>query len=530
MTTLSSAVVLNLQSPSSKMPAIGGGALGRIGRFFNARGPRRQVRAASISLRSSPRHSEEEDAPLPTFNRYRDFDSELASDRSSEDDGYDPVDFAKRHLNARHRRRRFSHCFRRRVMMWLILLLALIGGWGVYKYRAEKALKARWRPDSDTIKFSKGPLGPPPEHINITNFELPLRTRGRDVVDAQGKRFKLASVNWYGASDELFVVGGLNVKHRSEIAETIKRLGFNSVRLPYADELVTANPKVDPKLLSKNPDLIGKTAMEVFEATTNALTDAGIAVIINNHITSATWCCGADPCDAGWANDHLGPICRLKQTEEDWIQNWEKIMLPYLDNPLVIGCDLRNEVRGLWGTMPWSKWAAAAENAGNRLLKMNPDWLIVVEGTESANDLSGARKRPVVLDVPDKLVYSAHVYGWSGWGSLGGRFVQRTYESFVSTMRYNWGYLLEQDIAPVWLGELGASHSPGLGSRNYWGNLFRYMKELDADFGYWALNPRKPRRSAPESYALVKDDYTTPILDYRMKDMVELMWQQEGSQ
>lgn len=425
----------------------------------------------------------------------------------------------------RRRRRRGGRGPLFRCIMFLLVIALALAGYVFYKWRAEKALRMPWTPDPETEFFSQRPLEPPPQHLNISNYQLPLRTKGRSIVDANGRRFKLASVNWYGASDELFVVGGLNIQHRSVIADTIKRLGFNSVRLPYADELVKANPKVADRMLSANPDLIGMHALDVFHAVTKSLTDAGIAVIINNHITSATWCCGADPCDAGWANDHLGPICRIKQTEEDWIRNWETIMLPHVDNPLVIGADLRNEVRGLWGTMPWSKWAAAAENCGNRLLRMNPDWLIVVEGTESANDVSGARHRPVKLDVDNRLVYSAHAYAWSGWGSMGGRFLQRTYESFAETMRWNWGYLLEQDIAPVWVGELGAPHGPNLGNHNYWSNLFRYLKHMDADFGYWALNPRKPRRNEAESYALVQDDYITPVVDYRMKDMVELMWQ-----
>ena len=41
---------------------------------------------------------------------------------------------------------------------------------------------------------------PPYSHAEL--FKLPLRIKGRHVVDAKGKRFKLASVNWYGASDE----------------------------------------------------------------------------------------------------------------------------------------------------------------------------------------------------------------------------------------------------------------------------------------------------------------------------------------
>jgi aryl-phospho-beta-D-glucosidase BglC (GH1 family) len=154
---------------------------------------------------------------------------------------------------------------------------------------------------------------------------------------------------------------------------------------------------------------------------------------------------------------------------------------------------------------------------------MNPDWLIIVGGTESGNDLSGVARRPVVLEVPDRVVYSAHVYAWSGWGSLEGRYSKRPYPSFVQSMRHNWAYLVEENIAPVWVGEFGAPQRPGVGDANYWDNLLRYLKAIDADFGYWALNPRKPKDNETEGYRLLEDDWTTPVLDYRMKDMTELI-------
>ncbi|KAI0136555.1 endoglucanase E1 [Xylariales sp. AK1849] len=407
--------------------------------------------------------------------------------------------------------------------MLILVSLLLLGGYFHYLWKAEAALNQPWVPDPGARLFAQRPLPPPIPDAGIASYALPLSTRGRDVVDTQKRRFKLASVNWYGASDELFIPGGLDVKHRSVIAQTIRNLGFNSVRLPYADEMVIVNPHVLPHLLAANPDLVGMRAMDVFEACVTALTDAGIAVIINNHITTATWCCGADPCDAGWANSHLGPICRISQSEEDWIQHWETVMERFVDNPHVIGADLRNEVRGVWGTMTWDRWATAAEKAGNRLLKMNSDWLIVVGGTESGNDLVGVTNRPIKLDVDNRVVYSAHVYAWSGWGSSEGRYSKRNYASFIRAMRNNWAYLVEDDIAPVWIGEFGAPHQPSIGDANYWENLLRYLKAIDADFGYWAVNPRKPKDNAHESYSLVRDDWVTPILDYRLKDMTELI-------
>jgi endoglucanase len=55
--------------------------------------------------------------------------------------------------------------------------------------------------------------------------------------------------------------------------------------------------------------------------------------------------------------------------------------------------------------MPWDSWATAAERAGNELLELRADWLMFVEGTSSANDLSGVRTRPVILNTPHRVVY-----------------------------------------------------------------------------------------------------------------------------
>ena len=38
----------------------------------------------------------------------------------------------------------------------------------------------------------------------------PLSTKGRYIVDAHGKRVRLAGVNWYGASEDMGVPAGLD--------------------------------------------------------------------------------------------------------------------------------------------------------------------------------------------------------------------------------------------------------------------------------------------------------------------------------
>ncbi|PPJ55324.1 hypothetical protein CBER1_06422 [Cercospora berteroae] len=374
-------------------------------------------------------------------------------------------------------------------------------------------------------------------------FAPPLRTAGRQIVDANGERVKLASINWYGASDIYFVPGGLDFRHRAEIAATIKKMGFNSVRFPYSDQMVIENPMIAPEFLSANLDLLdeydlghnnglkrsadeldGPRALDVYNACVKSMTDAGLIVIPNDHITNAHWCDGMNLCDSSWKNDQYGPICKIKQTTESWIDHWKTIMQPFIFNPLVIGADLRNEPRGIWGTMSWHSWADAAEKASEALLTLNPDWLMFVEGVSSANDCSGARNRPIKLSIPDRVVYSSHVYSWSGWGHIPSvPYDKRPYPSFQEDMIDNWAFLLEDNIAPVWVGEFGAPHHADEQSLHYWKNLMTILRETDADWGYWALNPRKPRGYDNETYGLLRDDWETVIEDYRMKDLRELI-------
>jgi endoglucanase len=58
----------------------------------------------------------------------------------------------------------------------------------------------------------------------------PLSTSGRFIVDANGRRIKLAGVNWIGAHMDEGVVAGLERVHRDALAQTIAGLGFNTVR------------------------------------------------------------------------------------------------------------------------------------------------------------------------------------------------------------------------------------------------------------------------------------------------------------
>ena len=78
----------------------------------------------------------------------------------------------------------------------------------------------------------------------VSAEQLPLSVKGRYVVDSSGNRVKLACVNWYGAEELDFVVGGLQWQTISTISGLISSYGFNCIRLPFSLELIDKNPVI----------------------------------------------------------------------------------------------------------------------------------------------------------------------------------------------------------------------------------------------------------------------------------------------
>src|SRR6185437_9774845 len=122
---------------------------------------------------------------------------------------------------------------------------------------------------------------------------------------------------------------------------------------------------------AKNPDLVGKTPLQVMDAVIAGARRHGLSVILDRHrpdsgAQSELWYTSA------WS-------------EQRWIADWRSLADRYADDPTVIGMDLHNEPHGeaCWGCGDaWRDWAAAATRAGNAVLAVNPKLLILVEGIE----------------------------------------------------------------------------------------------------------------------------------------------------
>jgi endoglucanase len=75
---------------------------------------------------------------------------------------------------------------------------------------------------------------------------------------------------------------------------------MNCIRLTYSLQMYFDNNVIATKYLKANPELIGKTSMEIFDFTIRTLTEVGLMIILNNHTSTSQWCCSNDDGDGLW--------------------------------------------------------------------------------------------------------------------------------------------------------------------------------------------------------------------------------------
>jgi hypothetical protein len=92
-------------------------------------------------------------------------------------------------------------------------------------------------------------------------------------------------------------------------------------------------------------------------------------------------------------------------------------------------------------------------------------------------DLSGVATDPVTLTIPNKVVYSVHEYppDLSGNGSY-------NVSQQIAAMNAGWGYLETNNIAPVWIGEMG-SNMTSAADQAWIQMLLDYMNGKDGALG-----------------------------------------------
>src|SRR5260370_13010631 len=101
---------------------------------------------------------------------------------------------------------------------------------------------------------------------NLTPPALgPLRTVQSHIVDQSGRVVYLTGVSWFGMETGTFCPHGLWVRNWQQMLDQIAHCGFNSIRLPYSNQLFAAGSTPNGIDFTKNPDLQGLTGIEIMD-------------------------------------------------------------------------------------------------------------------------------------------------------------------------------------------------------------------------------------------------------------------------
>ena len=341
----------------------------------------------------------------------------------------------------------------------------------------------------------------------------PLRTQGASIVDSIGSTVRLKCVNWPAHMQTLLPEGLADVTPE-KMAFSIQEMGFNCVRLTFSNELVEkhnnsalnafdmhASTSAKLSIRSVNPWILSSTVWSVLERVLKALDSKSIMVILDNHVSKATWCCPLDDGNRWFLKEWFNV--------DEWIKVLVTVSSFVQDHSNVVGIGLRNELfksplKG-FGFKEWLNYMSQAAVAVNTA---NPNLLIFAAGTVAAGNLGFLRSNPFVPQIKHKIVFESHIYNgiyvapfWNRAGerltcSFLQRFLLRNRNEFVTSM---------SSPRPYFLGEFGldvqnfnvTSDSKDV---KYLRCVADWVHDKNINFAYWVLVGKYYYRDGTQDY------------------------------
>jgi endoglucanase len=345
-------------------------------------------------------------------------------------------------------------------------------------------------------------------------------TSGGKILDSNNQQVRITGINWFGFETGNYVAHGLWSRDYKDMLNQIKSLGYNTIRLPYSNQLFDAGSAPNSiNFYQMNADLQGlTTGLQIMDKIISYGGSIGLRFILDQHrpdsgSQSPLWYTSAYP-------------------ESRWLSDWTMLATHYAGNTAVVGADLHNEPHHVQGSPTtgacWGcgdatvDWRLAAQKAGNAILAVHPNWLIIVEGTDCygpggvtepsqgadctwwGGNLEGAQTYPVQLNVANRLVYSAHDYphdvAVQPW------FSDPNYPNNMPALWDKWwGYLQKNNAAPVLLGEFGTKLAD-TADQQWFSTITNYLGKGAGgiNWTFWSWNP-----DSGDTGGILQDDWLT---------------------
>jgi len=159
------------------------------------------------------------------------------------------------------------------------------------------------------------PVLPLVAHSLARRWSASWTTRGADILTPAGDPYVIAGVSWYGLETPQRVLSGLDSQDYKAILDQTKSYQFNTLRIPFSDEVWETNPIPSPPLTSACATCQGLSARDLLALIINYAGSIGLHVILDNHRSEA----GSSTAANGlWYDTDEG----FGYTEQAWIKDW----------------------------------------------------------------------------------------------------------------------------------------------------------------------------------------------------------------
>ncbi|TYZ68519.1 hypothetical protein PybrP1_006425 [[Pythium] brassicae (nom. inval.)] len=339
----------------------------------------------------------------------------------------------------------------------------------------------------------------------------------RDGIYLNGLPFYIKGANFFGMETEIYVPHGLWGGNDSttidSVAALLKAHNFNTVRIPLVVDAVLRNVEIDRYVVINEVALQaafeGKPIyyFDVLDHVIKVFANHKILVLLDAHVLVA--------------GGGITPLWYTSDSDKNNFEDaWKILAARYKNAWNVIGADLKNEPhdQASWGSGDnTTDWRLAALKIGSSVLKINPRWLIWVEGMQFSSrdvpefptfwgeNLMDVQRAPLWLPVPERLVYSPHVYGPDVYGQA---YFKN--ETFPANMPAIWDLhfgFVHKTYGPVVMGEWGGKFRDE-GDITWQRAFVKYLQAKKLGWLYWCVNP-----NSGDTEGLLENDWNTPRFD-----------------
>ncbi len=326
-------------------------------------------------------------------------------------------------------------------------------------------------------------------------------TNGHRIEDSANQPIRIAGINWFGLETSNFAPHGLWARGYRSMLDQIKAQGFNTIRLPYSNQLFDAGSTPNGIDFAQNPDLAGLTGVQIMDKIVAYAGQIGLRILLDRH-----------------RPDAAGAVRTLVHRELR-----RSALDPRLD-------DARGTLRG---QRDGDRRRSAQRAARCRVLGVRRRHARLAPGRRARrqrdprrqSELADHRRRrgelrrkellvgrqprrrrraPVRLNVANRLVYSIHDYPASVYAQPW--FSAPNYPNNLPALwDATWGYLHRTGTAPVLVGEFGTRLATT--SDQQWLTALASYLGTGVDgihWTFWSWNP-----NSADTGGILKDDWQT---------------------